>query len=340
MAGNALIRDYVPLSEAIYYAPRGRLRLYGLAAYLSQHYLQPTDHLIGVIGAEGSGKSTIIKGLFPGLELTNDDDGINMPTSRAFSFDPDDQFCGHTFHIDMRYEMAFHQVHEIVDVVKEILHAKRRIVIEHFDLLYSHLGYNAQILFVIGEDLRVYRPNVFGPSPIKLREMALSTLKYRLMAHTAEDIVGKILQDDYGYRPDKLHSELHHGFVIRFDHLPDINIGEVEKKALEIIASGVRVEPGESDHVLFNGVPFYCTGKRCHVKNTKDIENFRLLKSYKYNPLTKSYGLVGIVGDKAETAELEEELPPAQSEDFEENSEPGDKWIGIGPFVGKMRFKN
>lgn len=50
------------LLRSIYYAPRGRLRLYALAAELSQRYLLPTDHLVGVIGGEGAGKSTLIKG--------------------------------------------------------------------------------------------------------------------------------------------------------------------------------------------------------------------------------------------------------------------------------------
>ena len=32
---------------------------------------------IGIIGEAGSGKSMLIKGMFPGLELTNDDNGVN-----------------------------------------------------------------------------------------------------------------------------------------------------------------------------------------------------------------------------------------------------------------------
>ncbi|MEW6711373.1 MAG: hypothetical protein AB1403_16230, partial [Candidatus Riflebacteria bacterium] len=58
------------LIYSVYYAPRGRPRLYTLAGQLAGRYLTPDDLLIGIIGAEGSGKSTLIKGLFPGLELT------------------------------------------------------------------------------------------------------------------------------------------------------------------------------------------------------------------------------------------------------------------------------
>jgi len=41
-----------------------------------------------------------------------------------------------------------------------------------------------------------------------------------------------------------------------------------------------------------------CTGTRTHVKTSGQIENFRLLKDLKYDPLSKEYLLVGIVGEK------------------------------------------
>ena len=59
-----------------YYAPRGALRMYALGQQLAQQYLNPTDKLIGIIGEAGSGKSALIRGMFPGLELTNDDNGV------------------------------------------------------------------------------------------------------------------------------------------------------------------------------------------------------------------------------------------------------------------------
>ncbi len=319
------------LLRAIYYAPRGRLRLYNLAAELSQRYLLPTDQLIGVIGGEGSGKSTLIKGLFPGLELTNDDDGINKPTSPIFEFDPAAQFSGHTFHLDVRFEMAFHQVHQIVEAIREALAAHRRVVVEHFDLVYRQLGFNAQILFGIGEEVRVYRPTIFGPSPVNIRRVATENLKFRLMAHSAEDLVGRILRDDYNYSPDQLHSEVHHGFVIGFDQPPDIDLAEVERKVLDLIEQDIEIAPGEGDHVLFSGQPFFCTGKRCHVKRSSQIERFRLLKEYKYDPMTRRYLMVGIVGQEEEPIEFFDELPPAQ-QDLLDAEADGD----VSPFRGKV----
>lgn len=302
------------LLRSIYYAPRGRVRMYHLGAELAQRYLYPTDQLIGVIGAEGSGKSTLIRGLFPGLELTNDDDGINKPTSPVFDFDPTALFSGHTFHLDVRYEMAFHQVHQILDAIRKVIAAGRRVVVEHFDLIYRQLGFNAQILFGIGEEVRVYRPTIFGPSPLNVKRVAEENLKFRLMAHSAEDIVGKILRDDYDFSPEQLHSEVHHGFVIGFDAPPAIDLDEVEAKARLVIARDIEIAPGEGDHVLFDGRPFYCTGKRCHVKRSSHIENFRLLKEYKFDPVSRKYLMVGIVGHDQEPIEVFDELPPAHEE--------------------------
>ena len=63
---------------SVFFAPRGRDRMYELGMQIAQMYLSPFDKLIGIIGEAGSGKSMLIKGMFPGLELTNDDNGINM----------------------------------------------------------------------------------------------------------------------------------------------------------------------------------------------------------------------------------------------------------------------
>lgn len=62
---------------SVFFAPRGRDRIYDLGMHIAQMYLSPFDKLIGIIGEAGSGKSMLIKGMFPGLELTNDDNGVN-----------------------------------------------------------------------------------------------------------------------------------------------------------------------------------------------------------------------------------------------------------------------
>ncbi len=291
-----------PVSENLiystYYAPRGRKRLYQLGSMLSQRYISPEDKLIGVIGAEGAGKSTLIKALFPGLELTNDDDGVNLRPTPIYDFDQGNFFSGQTFHIDYRYESAFHQKFEILDAINRAIEDGRRVIIEHFDLVYEALGYNAQILFGIGEEVIVARPTVFGPSPLSIREIVNRTIKYRLMAHTAEDITSMVLEKEYNYHNPVLHSDVKHGFVISFPEEPKIPIAELEAKVLDIIAQDVKVTIARDKHIHIGDYDMFCTGPRTHVKSSGQIRNFKLRKEYSYDPLTRQYYLIGRVGNR------------------------------------------
>jgi len=284
------------LIYAAYYAPRGRQRLYRVAAQLSQRYLSPSDLLIGIIGAEGSGKSTLIRGLFPGLELTNDDDGVNLRPAPLYSFSPEDPFSGHTFHMDIRYELAFKQKHELVDAIKLAIAHGRRVVVEHFDLIYEALGYNAQVLFGIGEEIIVARPSVFGPFPRNIKAVVNKTIKYRLMAHSAEDITSLILARDYGYPLPAIHSDVKHGFVIGFPQKPTIDLDELERKVKAVIAQDVPICVAGEDRIRIGDQVMDCTGTRTHVKSSGQIENFRLLKEYRHNLITDEYMIVGMVG--------------------------------------------
>ena len=293
------------LSYSIYFAPRGRQRLYMLASDLAQRYLLPSDLLIGIIGAEGSGKSTLIQGLFSGLELTNDDDGVNLRPARIYAFEPGDFFGGHTFHLDVRYELAFRQPCDIAEAIKKVITCRRRVVVEHFDLIYDVLGINAQIIFGIGEEVVVARPSVFGPFPAGIKTVVDRTIKYRLMAHSAEDITSRILERDYNYSKRMLHSDVKHGFVISFTDKPEVDIAELERKVKEVIDGNHKVTIAGDDRIRIGDEEIYCTGTRTHVKSTGDIENFRLLREYKYDPIHRDYLLVGMVG-KREVAGFED----------------------------------
>ncbi|MHC4885508.1 MAG: alanine-tRNA synthetase second additional domain-containing protein [Planctomycetota bacterium] len=303
------------LIYSAYYAPRGRERLYSLAGQLSQRYLYPSDFLIGIIGSEGSGKSTLIKGLFPGLELTNDDDGVNVPQAPLYSFDPEDFFAPHTFHIDIRYELAFRQQHELVAAINEAVVHGRRVVVEHFDLIVEPLQYNAQILFGVGEEVIVARPSVFGPMPAEIKAIVDRTIRYRLMAHTAEDLTGYFLEREYGYRMTVAHSDVKHGFVLSFKEKPTFSIVDLERKVLEVIAADVPVKRSGEDRIAMGDLEFGCTGVRTHIKRTSEIQFFRLCHEWKYNPITREYLLVGMVG-KSEVAGFDSLMEPSGSHYF------------------------
>lgn len=314
--GRRMIYEQLPgiggggdtLIYSVYHAPRGRLRMYALASKLAERYLYPTDLLIGVIGAEGGGKSILIRGLFSGLELTNDDRSINHTPSRLYSFDPTDCFSGHTFHVDIRYELAFKQRWQIAEAIHRAVSHGRRVVVEHFDLIYEALGCNAQVLFGIGEEVIVARPTVFGPFPAAIKKVVDRTIKYRLMAHTAEDLTGYILEHDYHYKKRLLHSDVKHGFVINFpEHeKPEFDVAELEAKVNDMIRRDLPVEIAGDDLMRIGDGLIYCTGTRTHVKSTGRIENFRLIHDLRYNPISHEYLLIGVVGKREGHAGFEE----------------------------------
>lgn len=289
------------LIYAVYYAPRGRYRLYMVASEIARRYLSPTDYLIGIIGDEGSGKSTLIRGLFPGLELTNEDEGVNLRQAPIYSFSPDDYFSGHTFHIDVRHELAFKQKYKIKEAIRRAVEHKRRVVVEHFDHIYDILGCNAHVLIGIGEEIIVARPTVFGPFPENIRAIVDRTIKYRLMAHSAEDITVAILERDYNYHSPSplIHSDVRHGFVINFPQRPDIDLDELEEKVKAIIKADVPISQVGEEAIQVGDMRIYCTGPRTHVHRSGEIENFRLLKEFRLNPLTNDFMLIGMVGQKA-----------------------------------------
>lgn len=288
------------LIYAVYYAPRGRLRLYRLGRDIAERHLFPTDLLVGIIGAEGAGKSTLIRGVFPGLELTNDDEGINLRAAPLFDFDEADRFGPHTYHIDVRYEQAFHQLWEIAEAVTTAIRHRRRVVVEHFDLLYPHLNFNAQIILGIGEEVVVARPNVFGPHPEAIREIVYRTVKFRKMAHSAEDITSLILSRQYGYPIPDLHSDVKHGFVIGFADPPAIDLKKLEADVLDYIRRDLPIMPADEEHIRIGDEVMECTGIRTHMKSTGEIESFRLLPELRFDPIDQRHLLVGVVGDARE----------------------------------------
>ena len=102
---------------SFYFAPRGNRRMADLGMQLSQMYLSPFDHIIGIIGDAGAGKSLLIKGMFPGLDLTNDDEGVNIRPLPLLHEDLSDPFSPHTYHLDIRFESAFTQMHVLAEAI-------------------------------------------------------------------------------------------------------------------------------------------------------------------------------------------------------------------------------
>lgn len=288
-----IVHEY--LMHAVYFAPRGRHRLMALGSSLSQRYLSPLDKLIGFVGDAGAGKSVLIRGMFPGLELTNDDDGIYMRPSPLL----DDAYRGHfrnyTYHLDMRFETAFTLPYELADAVHKAINEERRVVVEHFDQLFPYLKYNANIMVGVGEEVIVTSPDAFGPKPQEIVDIVFESLIFRKMAHSAEDITSCILQD-MGVEGPVDHDDMKHGFVLEFREKPEINLEELEKRVKEVIDQKKPLQYHDENHIKMGDRIIKCTGPRLHVCDTGEIKNFRLLKEFKLNHINKLYTIAGLVG--------------------------------------------
>ena len=275
-------------------APRGRVRMADAGAQIAQMYLSPFDQLIGVLGEAGSGKSMLIKGMFPGLELTNDDDGVNVRPLPILNQEGEGFFEPHTYHLDIRFEMGFTQLYDLAEAIEGALDRGKRVIVEHFDLVYPVLKRNAHLLIGVGEELIVTRPSVFGPEPEEITNIVFDSIRYRKMAHTAEDLVEHCLGERNIFRYQ--HDDVRHGFILCFDEEPDFNISELEADVRSMIDQKIDVSYADDNHIQIGDFRHYCTGPRMHVDNTGEISSFQLPHELIHENITGRYLLIGIVG--------------------------------------------
>lgn len=275
-------------------APRGRVRMADAGAQIAQMYLSPFDQLIGVLGEAGSGKSMLIKGMFPGLELTNDDDGVNVRPLPILNQEGEGFFEPHTYHLDIRFEMGFTQLYDLAEAIEGALDRGKRVIVEHFDLVYPVLKRNAHLLIGVGEELIVTRPSVFGPEPEEITNIVFDSIRYRKMAHTAEDLVEHCLGERNIFRYQ--HDDVRHGFILCFDEEPDFNISELEADVRSMIDQKIDVSYADDNHIQIGDFRHYCTGPRMHVDNTGEISSFQLHHELIHENITGRYLLIGIVG--------------------------------------------
>jgi len=289
------------LLYSVYLAPRGNERLMILGEQISHRHLSINDRLIGIVGDAGSGKSSLIKGMFPGLELANHDDGISHSKIMQIRDPLGSLSDSATFHMDMRFQMAFTQMHEIVTFVRTALVKRRRVIIEHFDLLYPYLDMNAEILVGIGEEIIIARPTVFGPTPQDIHDIVYPSAKYRKMAHTAEDITMLVIMKEYGMPRNWDTTDVRKGFVMTFANPPNVNVAELtalENRVHEIIKEDKPVSYLSEEYIKIGDDHIKCAGPRIHVRSTGEVENFRLMKEIFHDPMRGEYLLVGLVGEQ------------------------------------------
>ncbi len=299
----------VSLDRATYFAPRGRQRLMLLGNVIGQRYLHPDDRLVGVVGEGGAGKSLLIRGMFPGLVLTNDDEGVNLRPLPLMHDYEDRLFRTHTYHLDARFESAFTQAWRLADAVLQAVHHQKRVVVEHFDLLHGLLKMNAELLIGVGEDVVVVRPNPFGPDPQEIARETSANILYRRMAHSAEDLTSIVLEE-MGLAHPEIHSDVKRGFVLEFPEKPEISLAQVEAKVKRLIEDDVRIAYYDEEHIQIGELIYPCSGPRIHVSHAGEIKGFRLWPEFRQDAMTHLYLLAGLVGD---------EIPPDPN-----NIDPGE----------------
>lgn len=286
------------LMHSVYFAPRGKKRIHELGAHLTQRYLDADDLLIGVIGDAGAGKSLLIRGMFPGLELSNDDERINVRPLPLLHDAERGDFEHHTYHLDVRFEMAFTQPGLLAEAVTKAVFEGCRVVVEHFEMLYPFIKRNAHVLVGVGEEVIIARPGIFGPYPEEIKSIVFPSLRYRKMAHSAEDITQKVLEQ-MGHPPADDHGDVRHGFMLcYYQKPPQVDLALVERLVREVIEQDLPITPAGEKRIFIGEERCRCTGPRIHVSSTGEIKNFRLLKDYVFDPLTGEYGIVGLVGEE------------------------------------------
>ena len=279
-------------SYSVFFAPRGRDRMYDLGMQIAQLYLSPYDKLIGVIGEDGSGKSMLIRGMFPGLELT----GADVRPLPLLDPKPQDAFTAHTYYIDVRIASADTPTEKLAEAVMGAVESGKRVVAEHFDLIYPMLnGANANLMIGVGDEIIVSRPTIFGPTPQVLHDKVAQTIDYRRMAHTAEDLCEIFLSEED--RKRCLHRDIKHGFLLAFaERPPKVDLDELELKVSTAIASDLPVSYVDDGHIRIGEIVHPCTCPRTHVTSTGRIDEFRLLHRIVYDPIEHCYLIAGRVG--------------------------------------------
>lgn len=288
------------LIETSFFAPRGRPRIYDLGMQIAQLYLSPYDKLIGFIGDAGSGKSALVRGMFPGLELTNDDDGVNVrPLPILDVGETTGFYTPHTYHLDIRFEMGFTQPHVLADAIMEAIQLDKRVIVEHFDLIYPLLPRNCDLMIGVGEQILISRPTMFGPEPDEFVETVHKSLPYRLMAHTAEDLCEMHMEPELVN--SCAHDDIHHGFILAFNSQPpQIDLAELEALVNRDIAADLPVHYHDESHIAVGDRLHACSGPRTHVSTTGKIRGFRLNHEIVYDNQQDRYLLIGFVGEHSE----------------------------------------
>ena len=198
--------------------------------------------------------------MFPGLELTNDDNGVNVRPLPLLEQDRENLFfVPHTYHVISALKPASLSCRCWPTPLwrRSAGQAGDRGAFRYDLPLFTS---NADLLLGIGEKSS-YPANLFGPDPKEIYQQVSKSLAMRQMAHTAEDLCEKFMP------PKELarckHDDVRHGFILAFDNEPpDIDLAWLEERVKESIAADLPVCYLDEEHITIDGQPHPCTGPR------------------------------------------------------------------------------
>ncbi len=71
----------------------------------------------------------------------------------------------------------------------------------------------------------------------------------------------------------------------------------MEQFVLDLIQKDIPISYADNEHIHIGDIYHHCTGPRMHVSSTGEIQNFHILPEAKFDELSDSYLLVGLVGE-------------------------------------------
>ena len=195
-------------------------------------------------------------------------------------------------------------MHELASAILYAINKGKRVIVEHFDLIYPQLGRNAHLLIGIGQEVIITRPTLFGPKPQEITDIVFKSINSRLMVHTAEDLceyaLFKLGVESHQYE----HADVHRGFILSFQSKPDIDLVVLENQVHDMIKRDLAVSFADESHIRIGDELHKCTGPRMHVRSTGEIKKFTLLKELLQEPITDRFLLVGVLGDIKDLSDL------------------------------------
>ena len=114
---------------------------------------------------------------------------------------------------------------------------------------------------------------MFGPLPESIYDIVHESLKYRKMAHTAEEITRYILEDNYGIYPDSYYfSDIRNGFVLKFYNHEEFDIQELEDNVREVIDRHLPVAYYDEEHITIGERIVECRSSSAGYQHPRHTE--------------------------------------------------------------------